>query len=207
MPNPIATVLCAVLLLLSASALDIATTGECIEGALFPNPADCASFFVCSHDSLKLMHCPAGLHFNVELSVCDYPRDAGCQAGATSTAATTTLTTEAATTTEEATTTEVATTPLETTTTERLPTTTADTTTSRTTTTPSSAECRHDCKAKGMEGRYLAHPDCTKAYKCEKKKAYITACQNGTHFNERLQYCLAPEKSQCTAGAAPEQCT
>ena len=41
---------------------------------LLPNPVDCGSFYMCSwYGTAQLQHCPAGLHFNPKLYVCDYP--------------------------------------------------------------------------------------------------------------------------------------
>ncbi len=48
---------------------------------LLPNPADCSTFFSCSDGVPILMHCRDGLYFNAELDVCDWPQNAGCQAG------------------------------------------------------------------------------------------------------------------------------
>ncbi len=46
---------------------------------MFPNPADCSSFFSCSNGVPILMHCPSGLHFNDSYDVCDWPQNAECQ--------------------------------------------------------------------------------------------------------------------------------
>jgi hypothetical protein len=43
-----------------------------------PNPEDCGSYYVCNWGEAILMPCPAGLHFNAQLHVCDWPADAGC---------------------------------------------------------------------------------------------------------------------------------
>ncbi|XP_037794830.1 uncharacterized protein LOC119590128 isoform X1 [Penaeus monodon] len=46
---------------------------------LLPNPVDCGSFYMCSwYGTAFLQYCPAGLHFNVKLQVCDYPGHADC---------------------------------------------------------------------------------------------------------------------------------
>jgi hypothetical protein len=44
----------------------------------FPNPDDCGSYYVCNWGDAILMQCPAGLHFNPSLNVCDWPEQAGC---------------------------------------------------------------------------------------------------------------------------------
>ncbi|KAK8388473.1 hypothetical protein O3P69_020455 [Scylla paramamosain] len=46
------------------------------------NPADCGSFYMCSWNIAFLMDCPAGLHFNTELQVCDFPINTHCAAAA-----------------------------------------------------------------------------------------------------------------------------
>lgn len=47
-----------------------------------PNPENCTSFFECVEGNKYTFTCPAGLHFNPSLSICDYPTNAGCQAPA-----------------------------------------------------------------------------------------------------------------------------
>ncbi|XP_063238755.1 sushi, von Willebrand factor type A, EGF and pentraxin domain-containing protein 1-like [Bacillus rossius redtenbacheri] len=44
-----------------------------------PHQADCGLFYSCSWGRPVLMHCPAGLHFNPALQVCDWPWRAACQ--------------------------------------------------------------------------------------------------------------------------------
>lgn len=39
---------------------------------------DCNKYYVCDHGQPILMSCAPGLHFNIELGVCDWPEDAGC---------------------------------------------------------------------------------------------------------------------------------
>ncbi|XP_055856475.1 uncharacterized protein LOC129919568 [Episyrphus balteatus] len=48
------------------------------QAVLLPNPADCTRFNECSNGILIEKMCPAGLHFNAKLGVCDYPQEAGC---------------------------------------------------------------------------------------------------------------------------------
>ncbi|XP_047118359.1 chondroitin proteoglycan-2-like [Schistocerca piceifrons] len=44
-----------------------------------PNPKDCSSFYKCDENGVAwLIPCPAGLEYNAELRVCDYPENAGC---------------------------------------------------------------------------------------------------------------------------------
>ncbi|XP_076372826.1 uncharacterized protein LOC143257671, partial [Tachypleus tridentatus] len=43
-----------------------------------PHTENCSLYYVCDHGIPKLMRCPAPLHFNRELNVCDYEWRAGC---------------------------------------------------------------------------------------------------------------------------------
>lgn len=45
---------------------------------LIANPIDCQTYFSCTKGVPILMFCPAGLHFNDRLDVCDWPDKAGC---------------------------------------------------------------------------------------------------------------------------------
>ncbi|KAJ3659894.1 hypothetical protein Zmor_011556 [Zophobas morio] len=40
---------------------------------------DCTKFYECSNGEPYLFDCPAGLHFNPDKNVCDWPQDAGCR--------------------------------------------------------------------------------------------------------------------------------
>ncbi|XP_049807853.1 balbiani ring protein 3-like isoform X4 [Schistocerca nitens] len=45
----------------------------------FPNPDDCSTFYKCDLDGTAVLQdCPAGLEYNAETQVCDYPASAGC---------------------------------------------------------------------------------------------------------------------------------
>ncbi|CAH1370504.1 unnamed protein product, partial [Tenebrio molitor] len=39
---------------------------------------DCTKFWQCSNGTPYLFDCPANLHFNPKLNVCDWPDQAGC---------------------------------------------------------------------------------------------------------------------------------
>lgn len=65
-------------IVLVAAATSLAHA-SCIEGDSQPNPADCGSFYVCAGGRLLLRPCPAPLHYNAALGVCDHPAAAGCQ--------------------------------------------------------------------------------------------------------------------------------
>lgn len=44
----------------------------------FPHPKKCELFYECSNGVEVQFECPAGLHFNPTINVCDYPWRAGC---------------------------------------------------------------------------------------------------------------------------------
>uniref|UniRef100_A0A023FT16 Putative tick mucins 1 n=1 Tax=Amblyomma cajennense TaxID=34607 RepID=A0A023FT16_AMBCJ len=45
---------------------------------LFHNKYNCSTFYLCAQGVPELIPCPAGLHFNSVLNVCDYPSEANC---------------------------------------------------------------------------------------------------------------------------------
>ena len=56
---------------------------ECPEGqdheiSFLPSPIDCSKYYVCVHSEPIEMECPAGLWFNNELNVCDFPDNVVC---------------------------------------------------------------------------------------------------------------------------------
>ncbi|XP_063861437.1 mucin-2-like [Scylla paramamosain] len=48
---------------------------------LFPHPQKCGKWVHCDHNIPYVKDCPAGLHFNPRLKVCDWPQSAGCTSG------------------------------------------------------------------------------------------------------------------------------
>ena len=44
-----------------------------------PNPVDCSKFYVCVHSMPVEMNCPEGLWFDIERSICDYPKNVVCE--------------------------------------------------------------------------------------------------------------------------------
>jgi hypothetical protein len=46
---------------------------------LFPHPYDCTRFLNCDFNVPHVTNCPAALHFNKILKVCDWPHQAGCK--------------------------------------------------------------------------------------------------------------------------------
>ncbi|GAA2637915.1 carbohydrate-binding module family 14 protein [Actinomadura fulvescens] len=60
----------------SAAAAGPASPCPRVQG-LFANPDDPHSFYHCDHGIAYLKRCPANLHFNPILLVCDWPENAG----------------------------------------------------------------------------------------------------------------------------------
>ncbi|XP_047000462.1 chondroitin proteoglycan-2-like [Schistocerca americana] len=58
----------------------VANAGCSGAGEPFPNPDDCGSFLQCEASGVAAVkQCPADLHFNAKLKVCDYPWSANCK--------------------------------------------------------------------------------------------------------------------------------
>lgn len=55
------------------------------EPSLYPDPDDCTKFYQCSNGLEYLKSCPAGLHFNPFILVCDWPDVACCGCASKST--------------------------------------------------------------------------------------------------------------------------
>ncbi|CAL4068136.1 unnamed protein product, partial [Meganyctiphanes norvegica] len=45
---------------------------------LLPDPYDCGSYYMCAAQGPIHMLCPAGLYFNPDVQVCDYPQNVNC---------------------------------------------------------------------------------------------------------------------------------
>ncbi|XP_013786759.1 probable chitinase 10, partial [Limulus polyphemus] len=63
------------------------------KSGLFPHPNDCTRFIHCANWRPYVKNCPAGLHFNKVLKICDWPETACCDACPTEPTTTTTTTT------------------------------------------------------------------------------------------------------------------
>lgn len=48
---------------------------------IYPHPDDCSKFMQCNWGITYVMNCPAGLRFNPQFSVCDWPSNVNCQSG------------------------------------------------------------------------------------------------------------------------------
>ncbi|MBC9911130.1 carbohydrate-binding module family 14 protein [Chitinophaga varians] len=58
-----------------------AVVHACVDGELYPHPEDCSKFIKCDNGTPIELTCPAGLHFNPTMQYCDFPENAGCEAG------------------------------------------------------------------------------------------------------------------------------
>ena len=72
-----------VLFLIALSTNSAVNAVECPEGqdneiSFLPSPVDCSKYYVCVHSEPIEMECPAGLWFNNELNVCDFPDNVVC---------------------------------------------------------------------------------------------------------------------------------
>lgn len=55
------------------------TPGEvCQSGDYLPDPSNCNAYYRCILGELKKQYCAAGLHWNKEAKVCDWPTEGGC---------------------------------------------------------------------------------------------------------------------------------
>uniref|UniRef100_A0A182V4I2 Chitin-binding type-2 domain-containing protein n=1 Tax=Anopheles merus TaxID=30066 RepID=A0A182V4I2_ANOME len=142
---------------------------------MFRNENDCSQFYQCDHGTAYLIQCPAGLHFNTRLSVCDYPDKVDCNGpvlnehvtggahgghgGSPSCAVCQSAT---------------------------------------------SVVHRHpQCPTRnGPHPIMFRHrTDCTKYYQCDHGTAFEITCPAGLHFNTALNVCDYPERVGCSEGA------
>lgn len=66
--------------LLFTSSLAVQFDQEvCEDNKHLPHEYRCEVYYLCSDGEYTIRDCPAGLHFNAELLVCDYPEAADCQ--------------------------------------------------------------------------------------------------------------------------------
>ncbi|XP_047112119.1 mucin-5AC-like [Schistocerca piceifrons] len=192
-----------------------------------PHTTNCSQFCKCDHGKPVTMDCPAGLHFNAVLEVCDWPQNAGCSGGSGSTsnptsstpssssAATTQAPTSAPSSTAKPTTAAPSTTAKPTT---ASPTTTAQPTTAAPSSSPTAAPSSPatsapsgNCPAIGVCPQYvdensiakhLPHAsNCSQFCKCDHGKPVTMDCPAGLHFNAVLEVCDWPQNAGCSGGS------
>ncbi|XP_049859408.1 chondroitin proteoglycan-2-like [Schistocerca gregaria] len=151
-----------------------------------PHASNCSQFCKCDHGKPVTFDCPAGLHFNPTLEVCDWPANAGCAGGSASTSApsSTAAPTSAATT-------------------------AAPTSAPSSTAKPAPSG---DCPAVGTcpqnedensIAKHLPHSsNCSQFCKCDHGKPVTFDCPAGLHFNPTLEVCDWPENAGCASGSA-----
>lgn len=53
----------------------------CNSGDYLPDPSNCNAYYRCTLGELKKQYCAAGLHWNKEAKVCDWPSEESCPSG------------------------------------------------------------------------------------------------------------------------------
>ncbi|XP_049777065.1 integumentary mucin C.1-like isoform X4 [Schistocerca cancellata] len=189
-----------------------------------PHASNCSQFCKCDHGKPVTMDCPAGLHFNAVLEVCDWPQNAGCSGGSGTTSnptsstpsssspVTTQAPTSAPSSTAKPTTAAPSTTakpPTVAPTTTVQPTTVASSTTAKPTTAAPSSTASPDvepCDAVGSCPVYdqdsivkhLPHrTNCGLYCRCNHGVPITEKCPDGLHFNAKLEVCDWPSDAGC----------
>uniref|UniRef100_A0A182NJ62 Chitin-binding type-2 domain-containing protein n=1 Tax=Anopheles dirus TaxID=7168 RepID=A0A182NJ62_9DIPT len=154
---------------------------------MFRNAKDCSQFYQCDHGTAYLIQCPAGLHFNTRINVCDYPRNVDCSGPVLNPAASTSA-----------------------------PSSSRGPGTNIAATAPSCSICQtakhvvHNhpsCPTKN--GYYPAmfrhRSECSKFYQCNNGDAYEIECPAGLHFNTATSVCDYPRNVDCSNQGAPTE--
>ncbi|XP_061720133.1 mucin-2-like isoform X2 [Cydia pomonella] len=142
---------------------------------LLPVDGDCNGFYYCVWGELVLRACPPTLHFNKNLQVCDWPRDAGCNSSVPTTTKPTTPEPNATT-----------------------PTTPKDNTVKPTP--PSSGFLENGCPTNPHIHWLLpVEGDCNGFYYCVWGELVLRACPPTLHFNKELQVCDWPANAGCNS--------
>ncbi|XP_049807765.1 mucin-19-like isoform X1 [Schistocerca nitens] len=174
-----------------------------------PHATNCSQFCKCDHGKPVTFDCPAGLHFNPTLEVCDWPDQAGCSGGSASTAAPSSSTaapTSAATTaaptaapsSSTAAPTSAATTAAPT----AAPSSTANPTSAPSGGCPAVGTCPQ-YQDENSIAKHLPHAtNCSQFCKCDHGKPVTFDCPAGLHFNPTLEVCDWPDQAGCSGGSA-----
>ncbi|XP_049859404.1 mucin-19-like [Schistocerca gregaria] len=174
-----------------------------------PHATNCSQFCKCDHGKPVTFDCPAGLHFNPTLEVCDWPDQAGCSGGSASTAAPSSPT---AAPTSAATTAAPTAAPSSSTSAPTSAATTAAPTAAPSSTANPTSAPSGDCPAVGTCPQYedensiakhLPHAtNCSQFCKCDHGKPVTFDCPAGLHFNPTLEVCDWPDQAGCSGGSA-----
>ncbi|XP_047996358.1 LOW QUALITY PROTEIN: mucin-2-like [Leguminivora glycinivorella] len=172
---------------------------------LLPVEGDCNGFYYCVWGELVLRACPATLHFNKDLQVCDWPANAGCNSSVPITVEPTTVTPSPTTpTTPEPN----ITTPTTATPTTATPTTATPTTATPTTATPTTTTAKPTSPSDFLPRLSYRPPhplapacggDCNGFYYCVWGELVLRACPPTLHFNKTLQVCDWPSNAGCNS--------
>ncbi|XP_047112118.1 chondroitin proteoglycan-2-like [Schistocerca piceifrons] len=173
-----------------------------------PHATNCSQFCKCDHGKPVTFDCPAGLHFNPTLEVCDWPDQAGCSGGSASTAAPSSST---AAPTSAATTAAPTAAPSSSTAASTSDATTAAPTAAPSSTANPTSAPSGDCPAVGSCPQYedensiakhLPHAtNCSQFCKCDHGKPVTFDCPAGLHFNPTLEVCDWPDQAGCSGGS------
>uniref|UniRef100_A0A182KGE1 Chitin-binding type-2 domain-containing protein n=1 Tax=Anopheles christyi TaxID=43041 RepID=A0A182KGE1_9DIPT len=139
---------------------------------MFRNQKDCSQFYQCDHGTAYLIQCPAGLHFNTRLSVCDYPRNVDCSGPVLN---------------EEVAGVE-----------NGHQGNSCPVCASATNEVRNHPEC--PTRNGHYPVMFRHRTDCAKYYQCDNGAAFEITCPAGLHFNTALNVCDYPENVACTGG-------
>uniref|UniRef100_A0A182WC58 Chitin-binding type-2 domain-containing protein n=1 Tax=Anopheles minimus TaxID=112268 RepID=A0A182WC58_9DIPT len=144
---------------------------------MFRNEKDCTQFFQCDHGTAYLIQCPAGLHFNTRINVCDYARNVNC-AGPVMSPETSTAVSHGG---------------------------GASPSYCHICQEAKHVIRNHpNCPTKnGYYPVFFRHQtDCSKYYQCDNGVAFEIVCPAGLHFNTAINVCDYPRNVDCTGGDA-----
>lgn len=132
---------------------------------------DCTKYYICSWGGVAVeQKCPANLHWNQQLSYCDYPQQAGCTSTSPSPSPATTPSSSTSTSASS----------------------TASPAPNPATDCPPVYDPNHQV--------YFPHDDCSKYYICTYEGNKLEQnCPAGLHWSQSHSYCDRPELAQCTS--------
>ncbi|KAL2719605.1 chitin-binding domain protein cbd-1-like isoform X1 [Vespula squamosa] len=152
---------------------------------------DCTLFYKCVEGDKVLQQCPAGLHFNAVLQVCDLPEHAQCESKPGNGGD------------------ENQELPVSTETTSAPSQSSTEVPTSSTGVPTSSTPDVIPDHCPSHDSGYVVHlrheTDCTLFYKCVEGDKVLQQCPAGLHFNAVLQVCDSPGHAKCTNEKAGEE--
>ncbi|XP_047000761.1 chondroitin proteoglycan-2-like [Schistocerca americana] len=142
-----------------------------------PNPNDCSIFYKCDENGVAwVIECPAGLEYNAELRVCDYPENAGCSSN-----------------------------PSEDTPSEGDEDDENSNGGNEVSPNPPAGDAPTCPEWNPNDVTQLPNPnDCSSFYKCDENgAAWLIPCPDGLEYNAELRVCDYPESAGCSSSATP----